>query len=367
MTTQIKVAVITADPHAVSGRLWLAAKERVSELLLLGPAIDSTQALTSGIITLQTVGPREKYAFRHMRGITPVLRAFRPDVVHLNNELWAVDSQWLSLLYSRRLIIHGAENQFLSSSRVWRTRLALSRRVIRRLGGYASWNQPGADFVVAHSSRELPTLVLPAIVPPVDFSPSTWSGSGEGVRFHVLLIGRLVKQKGFHKMLEALAGAEGRKAYVVHVCGEGPERAALQHQADQAGLDVVFHGHLSATDVARLMTSVDCLVQPSLTTEVVVEQFGRTVAEAMTVGLPCLTSDSGELPRVVGAPDFTFPENSTAELADRLESWRRDRGALIRASKEQAATARSRWAPERAADRLVEFWEKVAHAAAATR
>jgi hypothetical protein len=41
----------------------------------------------------------------------------------------------------------------------------------------------------------------------------------------------------------------------------------------------------------------------------------------MTVGLPCLVSSSGELPRVVGSPDYVFDEYSPSELAAKLEAF----------------------------------------------
>jgi hypothetical protein len=58
------------------------------------------------------------------------------------------------------------------------------------------------------------------------------------------------------------------------------------------------------------MAEHSVLIQPSVTTSSLVEQFGRTVVEALCGGIPVLTS-SGEMPNLMGGePRWTFDQGS---------------------------------------------------------
>lgn len=354
----LRALVVTADPRGISSGLWLAARDRVGDLLMVGPSMTEESDLPTETISLPSIGPSDKYTFRHLRGLSGLIRRYRPDVVHMNNELWAIDSALAALLGTRGLVVHGAENQFQTSSSAGRVRGALSTGVIRRLSGYASWNAAGAEFVRRQAGSSLPTLVLPAIIPPPEFRPNSWSPTSPGQPLTILLIGRLDHQKGFHRVFEAIAHTGDEKAYEVHLCGQGPEEEQLTAMAARSSVKLVKHGHLGTAEVAELMTRMDCLVQPSLTTPSWSEQFGRTVAEAMTVGLPCLVSSSGELPRVVEAPEFVFPEDDSSVLAELLQRFT-DHGARAEASRRQLNAAAARWSPESAATALCDFWVRV--------
>jgi glycogen(starch) synthase len=113
----------------------------------------------------------------------------------------------------------------------------------------------------------------------------------------VLLVGRLVYEKGFQLALDALARL-GRSMPGVRfvVAGSGPYEAALREQAGELGLlergrflgwigDEALHGLYSACDV--------CVV-PSI-----YEPFGLVALEAMAAGCPCIVADTGGLREVV--------------------------------------------------------------------
>jgi len=68
------------------------------------------------------------------------------------------------------------------------------------------------------------------------------------------------------------------------------------------------------------MKEFDALVVPSETTPTWKEQFGRVIAEAFSMGLPVVGSDSGAVPEVIGDAGLVFPERNHKALAACLQS-----------------------------------------------
>ena len=60
---------------------------------------------------------------------------------------------------------------------------------------------------------------------------------------------------------------------------------------------------------------MDVSVLPSLTRPNWKEQFGRTLAEAMSCETPVIGSDSGEIPHVIGDAGLIFKEGDAQALA----------------------------------------------------
>jgi glycosyltransferase involved in cell wall biosynthesis len=142
----------------------------------------------------------------------------------------------------------------------------------------------------------------------------------------------------------------------VIVAGDGPELPHLVEQASRRGVELESLGSISADELAVKMASCHLQVQPSLTTTYVVEQFGRSVAEAMTVGLPCVVSDSGELPRVVGLDrGAIFPEGDVERLAELLGEFADSPRHLADLSRRQKSISRKYDAPDAAAA-VLDFW-----------
>jgi glycosyltransferase involved in cell wall biosynthesis len=140
------------------------------------------------------------------------------------------------------------------------------------------------------------------------------------------------------------------------VCGKGPDLPRLRELARLEGVTLRELGFVKAPELAALMADSHLMMQPSLTTPEWSEQFGRSVAEAMTVGLPCLVSDSGELPNVVGRdPRAVFHEGDVDDMRRHLQSATQDDVALEGLSKDQRLLAH-RWQPDVAAAAMLAFW-----------
>jgi glycogen(starch) synthase len=129
----------------------------------------------------------------------------------------------------------------------------------------------------------------------------------------ILLVGRLVYEKGFHLALEALPRVIkelGNVRFVV--AGAGTAEADLKAQARKLRLTKhgTFIGWTGDDTLHSLYRVADLCVVPSI-----YEPFGLVALEAMASGCVCLVADTGGLREVV-------PEDGTAALRFRARDPR---------------------------------------------
>jgi glycogen synthase len=137
----------------------------------------------------------------------------------------------------------------------------------------------------------------------------------------VVLVGRLVYEKGFQLALEALPGLIERLGNVRFiVAGSGTHEQELRSQAAELGLDEhgVFLGWIGDDVLHSLYRIADLCVVPSI-----YEPFGLVALEAMASGCPCLVADTGGLREVVPNEDvglrfLSRDPQSLAAMAERL-------------------------------------------------
>jgi glycogen(starch) synthase len=112
----------------------------------------------------------------------------------------------------------------------------------------------------------------------------------------ILLVGRLVYEKGFHLALDAMPRLIERLGVRFLVAGSGTAEAELKAQAERLGL--MDHGSFvgwTGDDVLHSLYRIaDLCVVPSL-----YEPFGLVALEAMASGCPCIVADTGGLREVV--------------------------------------------------------------------
>jgi glycogen synthase len=156
----------------------------------------------------------------------------------------------------------------------------------------------------------------------------------------VLLVGRLVYEKGFQLALEALPGLIERVGNVRFiVAGSGTAERELREQATELGLDDhgTFVGWIGDDFLHSLYRIADLTVVPSI-----YEPFGLVALEAMASGCPCLVADTGGLREVVnGDVGLRFRSRdpgSLAAMAERLLTDSELRDRLVAEASEHVLT-----------------------------
>jgi glycogen(starch) synthase len=141
----------------------------------------------------------------------------------------------------------------------------------------------------------------------------------------VLLVGRLVYEKGFHLALDALAPVVKRLGNVRFVvAGTGTAEAELKLQARRLGLRRYgsFVGWVGDDMLHSLYRVAEIVIVPSI-----YEPFGLVALEAMASGCLCVVADTGGLREVVpggGTVGVRFPSRDSDALVTILERFLTD-------------------------------------------
>lgn len=136
----------------------------------------------------------------------------------------------------------------------------------------------------------------------------------------VLLVGRLVFEKGFHLALDALAPIARRRGDIRFVvAGTGTAEEELKSQARELGLleHGSFIGWAGDDTLHSLYRVADICIVPSI-----YEPFGLVALEAMASGCLCVVADTGGLREVVpgdGTVGLRFASKDSDALRGVLE------------------------------------------------
>ncbi len=281
------------------------------------------------------------------------IRKFHPDVVHAhlhNGKYWGR----LAAMLARVPVVVFTEHSPRGEKRIL-PEIIVDAAVNRLSDGVIVFTEqqgklleqledvPAAKLKVIENGIPLPPL------PSKELRAQARSALGAADdEFAVLLVGRLVPVKNMKLALRALeySSARARGKLHIYIVGSGPEEAALTHMAQSAGAAdrVRFMGYRG--DATDLMYGGDVLYMPSL-----VEGMPLAVLEAMSVGLPVITSPWAGAAELLqdGALGTVLPDWDPETAALAFERAMDDPQALKAMSERALSFARERFAIARAA------------------
>lgn len=140
---------------------------------------------------------------------------------------------------------------------------------------------------------------------------------------NIVFIGRLIKDKKFHLLLEALSVLNSRNQYYnVTFIGDGEERERMEQMVKEMGIakQVWFYGACYDEQInANLIYNADLCVSPG--------KIGLTAIHVLMFGCPAITCDDFTVP----APEFEaitegktgsfFKADDSQSLADTIFQW----------------------------------------------
>ena len=263
------------------------------------------------------------------RAVRDVVRREGVTEIHCGKSL---PEGWIAWLLSKRhglpyvCYVHGEEINVAAQSRelTWMTRRVLhgARQVIVNSRNTAR---------IVEQAVALPAERVHVLHPGVDvekFTPAPRDAAiraelGWGDRPVVLTVGRLQKRKGHDQLIRALPQIRATVPDVLYaIVGDGEQRAQLEREVDDLGLQeaVRFHGDLGDEALVRVYQQCDLFVLPNREVAGDIEGFGMVLLEAQACGRPVIAGASvgtAETMRV-GATGRIVPCETPGPLAEAI-------------------------------------------------
>lgn len=251
-------------------------------------------------------------------------RALRPDIVHA----WMYRANLLAGLAARLArvphVIWGIRVSELT------TDMGVSRATIRlqALGARLSRSLPNRIVYVAQSARDrherLGYSADRGVVIPNGYRvpaklPRDRLRSELRLPADALIVGtagRFQPQKGFQALVEVgsmLAARDSRLHFVLAGKGVSPDNQELLGWVRAGGMAGNFHLLGERTEMSALLAGMDVFCLNSIG-----EGFPNVVAEAMSVGVPCIVTDVGDSAYLVGDSGIVIPARDPQALARAL-------------------------------------------------
>jgi colanic acid/amylovoran biosynthesis glycosyltransferase len=161
-------------------------------------------------------------------------------------------------------------------------------------------------------------VIRPAVDPQFFYPPSSTLRQYDC--FHIVSTGSLIWRKGYEYALLAIRRLVDMGVPAeFEIIGEGPERQRILYTIDDLGLRGHVHllGQLSPEQVRERLQQADAFLLSSLS-----EGISNAVLEAMSCGLPVVTTDCGGMTEVVtnGVEGFVVPVRDPDTMANCLQA-----------------------------------------------
>lgn len=286
--------------------------------------------------------------------IRKLLRDFRPEILHIEEEPWTQAAAVATRLATRLKI----PSILFSAESITRAYPITQRwRRVRSLGrvkGLIAGNRVAAGLL-ARVSPKTPTTTIPqlGVGIPRMLTPVPHQG------FTIGFVGRLVPEKGLDLLLRACVRIPG--PWDLLVVGSGPAQEELEAMAERLGIAsrVTWMGALPAEDLAMVWPRLDCLVAPARTTRQWVEPHGRSAIEAMGYGVPVIGSDSGALPEIIGPAGIVVKEDDVPALTEAITQLLESPAQRMALAQEGRRRVMSEFVDAAIARKTRAFWTEV--------
>lgn len=297
------------DSEAVAKPMW-----KLSSLLRGGTS--------EGWTTLQALAPISYYYFEHLvwKKFGPQIKSKTYQIVHRLTPLSPTTPSLLAKKCSNNGIsfVVGPLNgglpwpkEFTQARKKEREWLVPLRSAYKLLPGSRSMQKHAAAILAGSKEtlRQIPTKyhVKTVYLPEngIDLVRFPYHEKRlPKIPIKAVFVGRLVALKGVDMLLEAAASLIGSRKLQLEIIGDGPEKRALEEQAERLRLShgAFFLGNVDHKDVVIHLNQADILTFPSI------KDFGGAVVlEAMATGtVPVVVNYGGPAELVSADSAFTI-------------------------------------------------------------
>jgi glycosyltransferase involved in cell wall biosynthesis len=153
-----------------------------------------------------------------------------------------------------------------------------------------------------------------------------------GDAFIIGSLGRLHRQKNIPFIVRCMVDLPD---FVLAIAGSGPDLNDIKNLAKDLEVEdrVIFVGEVANEDITKFYKAADIFAMPSI-----YEGFGRTLAEAMEIGVPVICSDIPVLQEVSNGAAITLPleQSKWVHALKEIKDGKIDTIKLVKSGQERA-------------------------------
>lgn len=165
---------------------------------------------------------------------------------------------------------------------------------------------------LATETMDIKMTVIPNGVNTEKFKP----GKNKSDKFQVLTVARLTERKRIQDLIKAMKSTEDIELKIV---GEGEMESELKEKTADLGIEdkVEFKGYIPHEELPQLYSKADVFVLPSLN-----EGMSNAVLEAMSSGLPIITTDTGGTDELLHGNGEIVPKESPKSIQKKIKHYK---------------------------------------------
>jgi len=294
-------------------------------VLALDGATDAAELVPPEVDLELLPAPAKAGSATTIRRLAKLFSALRPSALCTYN--WgAIDAVVAARLSGSSSVVHHEDGFGPDEAHGFKRRRVWTRRLVLR--GASAVVVPSFTLArIATGIWKLPPALLQHIANGIRVDDFVAADGNAALRselgfpsgaFVVGYVGHLRAEKNPVRFVDAFARLAGERDFRALVLGDGPERGAVEARALELGVAERVHlaGHRS--DLAGYYRAMDAFCIPSNT-----EQMPVALLEAMAARLPVVSTDVGDVARILPGAQSPFvvaPEGDVAQaLANGLE------------------------------------------------
>lgn len=172
---------------------------------------------------------------------------------------------------------------------------------------------------------------------------------------YIVSIGRLIRHKGIHYLIEAYKNTKTDKKLVI--VGEGSytdDYVKELHDLAGSNDNIIFTGNQSGLTLKELFSNAAVFVQPSES-----EGLSFALIEAMSYARPCLVSDIESNKEALAETGVFFKDKDVADLTDKLQTLLNNPEEMKIRGEAALQRVKDEYDAVKITDRVLDLYQKV--------
>lgn len=247
------------------------------------------------------------YTWRAYRYARKMIKANSYDLCHA---FFGIPCGYLAMKLGLPYIVslRGSDVPFYNRRFYWPDRLAfrrLSKKIWRKAHTVIA-NSEGLKALALAASPDQKIDVVGNGVDIQEFSPAPRNISEAGGKIRLISVGRLIERKGYRYLIEAMGNMSNVELLLI---GEGKLKNELEEIAGRRNVQATFLGTVDHEHICEHLQNADIFVLPSLN-----EGMPNATMEAMSCGLPVITTDTGGSAELIRGNGFVVKKGNIKDL-----------------------------------------------------